>query len=91
VLVVAVSAGRVIAEVIVLVVVGLIIGALGRLIHPGPDPLGLVATTAIGVVSLVIAGLLLPRAIGAFGYLVAVLIAVLLVALVSNHRRRRSA
>jgi uncharacterized membrane protein YeaQ/YmgE (transglycosylase-associated protein family) len=86
----ALSAAGTVVAVIVLIIAGLIVGALGRLIHPGPDPMGLIATAAIGVASLLIAGLLLPRAIGWLGYLVAVLIAVALVALVSGHRRRRA-
>jgi uncharacterized membrane protein YeaQ/YmgE (transglycosylase-associated protein family) len=32
-----------------LIVVGLVIGGLGRLIVPGPNPIGLVATAGIGL------------------------------------------
>jgi uncharacterized membrane protein YeaQ/YmgE (transglycosylase-associated protein family) len=32
-----------------LIIVGLIIGGLGRLIVPGPNPIGLLATLAIGL------------------------------------------
>ena len=42
-----------------LVVVGLIIGGLGRLIIPGPNPIGLLATFAVGL-----AGAFLGAAIG---------------------------
>ncbi|MGA9761072.1 MAG: hypothetical protein WBQ14_01435 [Gaiellaceae bacterium] len=85
----ALSTAATIGQIIALIVIGLIVGALGRLVHPGPDPISLLTTAAIGVASLLIAGLLLPRAIGFLGYVVAILIAVGLVALVSNRRRRR--
>ena len=47
-------------EIIWYVIVGAIVGALGRLINPGPDPMGWIVTIAIGIVSLVVVGLLLP-------------------------------
>lgn len=87
-LILALSTAATIGQIIVLIVIGLIVGALGRLVHPGPDPIGLLTTAAIGVASLLVAGLLLPRAIGFLGYVVAILIAVGLVALVSSRRRR---
>lgn len=43
-----------------LIVVGLAIGAVGRLIVPGPNPIGLWATLAVGI-----AGAILGAAIGA--------------------------
>ena len=39
-----------------LIIVGLIVGALGRALHPGKDPMGWILTLALGVVSLIIAG-----------------------------------
>jgi len=38
--------------------VGLIVGALGRLLHPGRDPMGWLLTLAIGVVSMLIAAII---------------------------------
>ena len=35
-------------------IVGAVVGALGRLIHPGRDPMGLLLTIAIGVVVAVV-------------------------------------
>ena len=43
---------------------GLLIGALGRLSLPGPDPMGLLATMAIGVVSTWAASLVVYALLG---------------------------
>ena len=43
-------------NILTLVVVGLIIGAIARLIMPGRDPIGLLGTLAIGVVGALIGG-----------------------------------
>jgi uncharacterized membrane protein YeaQ/YmgE (transglycosylase-associated protein family) len=75
-----------ILHVIGLIVVGLIVGALGRLFHPGSDPLGLLATIGIGVASVLIAGLLIG---GFLGFVLAIVIGVALVALWSWMLRRR--
>ena len=47
-------------EIIWYIVVGAIVGALGRLVNPGPDPMGWILTIGIGIASLVVVGLLLP-------------------------------
>ena len=60
------SAAATVGEIVALIVVGLIVGALGRLIHPGHDPIGLLATTLIGIASVLVVGLLLR---GPLGYL----------------------
>ena len=39
-----------------LIIVGAIVGALGRLFHPGPDPMGWIVTIVLGIVSLLIGG-----------------------------------
>ena len=62
-----------IGEIIGLIIVGLVIGALGRLIHPGPDPIGLLMTIVIGIASALLVGWL--------GFLLAVVVAAILVAL----------
>jgi uncharacterized membrane protein YeaQ/YmgE (transglycosylase-associated protein family) len=64
-------------HIIGLIIVGLIVGALGRLFHPGRDKMGLLMTMVIGVASVLIAGLLIG---GFLGFIVAVIIGVLLVA-----------
>ena len=43
---------------IILLLTGLIVGALGRLALPGPDPMSIPQTIAIGVGGSIIAGLL---------------------------------
>jgi uncharacterized membrane protein YeaQ/YmgE (transglycosylase-associated protein family) len=63
---------------IALLVLGLIVGALGRLFHPGRDKMGLLMTMVIGVASVLIAGMLIH---GFLGFIIAVVIGVVLVAL----------
>ena len=74
-----------------LIIVGAIVGALGRLIHPGIDPMGWIATIVIGVVSLLVAGAIVGT--GLWGFIVGVVVAVILVALVGRFfgERRRTA
>jgi uncharacterized membrane protein YeaQ/YmgE (transglycosylase-associated protein family) len=71
-----------IGEIIGLIVVGLIIGALGRLFHPGRDPIGVLMTIAIGIGSALLVGWLVGG--GILGFILAVIVAVVLVALVSR-------
>jgi uncharacterized membrane protein YeaQ/YmgE (transglycosylase-associated protein family) len=68
-----------IGEIIGLIVVGLIVGALGRLINPGRDPMGLLATIAIGVAPMLIVGLLIESTLWSFIF--GVIVAVVLVSL----------
>ncbi len=75
-----------VAHIIGLILVGLIIGLLGRLFHPGRDKMGLLMTTAIGVVSALIAGLLIG---GFLGFIVAIVVAVLLVGVWSRYEANR--
>jgi uncharacterized membrane protein YeaQ/YmgE (transglycosylase-associated protein family) len=84
------SAAATVGEIVALIVVGLIVGALGRLIHPGHDPIGLLATTLIGIASVLVVGLLLRGPLGYLGYAIAIAVAVLLVALISGSRRSRT-
>jgi uncharacterized membrane protein YeaQ/YmgE (transglycosylase-associated protein family) len=71
-----------IGEIIGLIVVGLVIGALGRLLHPGRDPIGLLLTIGIGIASALIAGWLIGG--GVLGFIVAIIIAIVLVALTAR-------
>jgi len=75
------------SHVLGLIVAGLIVGALGRLFHRGRDPMGLLMTLAIGVVSVLIAGVLIG---GFLGFVLAVIIGVGLVALWSQFMERRT-
>jgi uncharacterized membrane protein YeaQ/YmgE (transglycosylase-associated protein family) len=76
---------------IALIIVGAVVGALGRLFHPGRDPMGFIVTTLIGIASLVIAGIIFSSTI--LEFVVGVIVAVILVALVGRFfgSRRRTA
>ena len=63
------------------IIVGAIVGALGRLLHPGRDPMGWLLTIAIGVVSMLVAALISS---GWLGLIIGVIVAVILVALVGR-------
>ena len=67
-------------------IVGAVVGALGRLIHPGRDPMGLLLTIAIGVVSMLIAALISS---GWVAFVIGVVVAVVLVGLVGRYSGRR--
>ena len=58
-----------------LIIVGAIVGALGRLFHPGPDAMGWIVTVLLGVVSLILGGLI---ANGFWRFVIGVIIAVIL-------------
>jgi uncharacterized membrane protein YeaQ/YmgE (transglycosylase-associated protein family) len=75
-------------EIIGLIVAGIIVGLLGRLLHPGRDPIGLLATIGIGVAAVLIVGLLLAGPLGFLGYVLAVIVAAVLVALWSRMSAR---
>jgi uncharacterized membrane protein YeaQ/YmgE (transglycosylase-associated protein family) len=78
-----------IGEIIGLIVVGLIVGALGRLFHPGTDSMGVLMTIAIGIASALLVGWLVGG--GILGFILAVIVAVVLVALVSRMHGPRTA
>ena len=65
-----------------LIIVGLIVGALGRLLHPGRDPMGWILTLVLGVVSLVIAGLIFSS--GVLQFVIGIIIAAVLLAIWSR-------
>jgi uncharacterized membrane protein YeaQ/YmgE (transglycosylase-associated protein family) len=68
-------------EIIGLIVGGAIVGALGRLINPGPDPMGWLVTIAIGIAAMLVVGLLIS---GWLGWVLAVIVAAILVTLVQR-------
>jgi uncharacterized membrane protein YeaQ/YmgE (transglycosylase-associated protein family) len=72
-------------HVISLIIIGLLVGALGRLFHPGRDRMGILMTLAIGVASVLIAGLLIG---GFLGFVLAIVIGVALVAFWSHYVER---
>jgi len=68
------------------IIVGLAVGALGRLLHPGSDPMGWLLTLAIGVVSMLVAAIISS---GWVAFAIGVVIAIVLVALVGRFFRER--
>jgi uncharacterized membrane protein YeaQ/YmgE (transglycosylase-associated protein family) len=64
------------------IIVGAIVGALGRLINPGPDPMGWIVTIAIGIASLVIVGLIVDSTLWAI--ILGAIVAAILVTLVQR-------
>ena len=65
-----------------LIIVGLIVGALGRALHPGKDPMGWILTLALGVISLIIAGLIFSS--GVLEFIVGIVIAAVLLVIWSR-------
>ena len=70
-----------IGRIIALIIVGLVVGALARLFHPGRDPMGLGLTFLIGVAAVILAGIFIG---GVLGFILAVIIGVGLVALIGR-------
>jgi len=73
------------------IIVGAVVGALGRLLHPGRDPMGWLLTIGIGIVSMIIAAAISG---GWLAFIIGVVVAVALVALVGRFAggdRRRTA
>ena len=67
--------------IIVLILGGLVVGALGRLLHPGRDPMSIPMTIGIGVLAMLVAGLVVRPLLGfGGGFITAVIVAVALVA-----------
>jgi uncharacterized membrane protein YeaQ/YmgE (transglycosylase-associated protein family) len=65
-----------------LIIVGLIVGALGRALHPGKDAMGWILTLALGVISLILAGLIFSS--GVLEFVVGIVIAAVLLAIWSR-------
>ena len=69
-----------IGYIISLIVTGLIVGALARLVVPGPNPMSILATIGVGLVGALVGGMI-AWLIGA-GWLIAIILEVALAALV---------
>jgi uncharacterized membrane protein YeaQ/YmgE (transglycosylase-associated protein family) len=65
-----------------LIIVGAIVGALGRLLHPGRDPLGWILTIVLGIVSLLIAGAIFSN--GVLEFVVGIIIAAVILVIWSR-------
>lgn len=75
---------------------GLIIGALGRLLVPGPNPIGLIRTALVGVAGSFLGGLVSRYVIGLHyrysllvGFILAVIFAAIIVSVIDRRRPRR--
>lgn len=83
----------VILYIILLALMGLVVGALGRLLLPGRDPMSILETIALGITASLIAGLIAYYAFdeeeGA-GFFFSVVCAVALVFAVRKLRERRT-
>jgi uncharacterized membrane protein YeaQ/YmgE (transglycosylase-associated protein family) len=78
--------------IISLIIAGLIVGALARLVIPGPNPMSILATIGVGIVGALIGGLI-ARLIGAswiIAIILEVAIAAVLVYFISGRRRATS-
>jgi uncharacterized membrane protein YeaQ/YmgE (transglycosylase-associated protein family) len=90
----------VIMDILGLIVVGLIIGALARLLKPGRQPMSIVMTMVLGVIGALIGGLIAGLLgtgnifeLNVLGFILAVVAAVILVGLyagVEGGRRNRA-
>jgi uncharacterized membrane protein YeaQ/YmgE (transglycosylase-associated protein family) len=63
------------------IIVGAVVGALGRLVHPGRDPMGWLLTIGIGIVAMIVAAIISS---GWIAFVIGVVIAAVLVALVGR-------
>ena len=78
-------------ELIGLAITGLVIGGLGRLVLPGKQPVGLLATSLVGIAASLLGGLLanLFDASGLVRFLVAVALAAIGITLLASSPQRR--
>ncbi len=63
------------------IIAGAVVGALGRLLHPGRDAMGWLLTIAIGVISLIVVAAISS---GWLAFIIGVVVAIILVALVGR-------
>lgn len=85
--------GNLLTYLVGLAVFGLIVGAIGRLLVPGPNPIGCLGTIAAGVVGSFLAGVvgrLLFDDTYAPGWIASILGAAAVVYLFSRYGRRRA-
>jgi uncharacterized membrane protein YeaQ/YmgE (transglycosylase-associated protein family) len=85
-------AGMALWAILTTIVVGLIIGGLARLVVPGRQPIGLVATVLAGLCGSIVGGFLGQRVMAVGGLatvLLEIAVAAALVALIAGGRRRQ--
>ena len=71
-------------EIIGLIILGLIVGALGRLVNPGRDPMAIWLTILIGIGSVLLVGMILPDDWEIIRFIVAVIVGAILVTVVGR-------
>lgn len=73
-------------------VIGLVIGAIGHLLVPGRQRIGILLTVVFGVVGAIVGGIVTTAIIGAghtvITFIVAIVVAALLISLISHPRSR---
>jgi uncharacterized membrane protein YeaQ/YmgE (transglycosylase-associated protein family) len=69
-------------EIIWLIIIGAIVGALGRLLNPGPDPMGWILTIGVGIAALVVVGLIVESTL--WSIILGIIVAAILVSLVQR-------
>lgn len=73
-------------------VIGLVIGAIGHLLVPGRQRIGILLTVVFGVVGAIVGGIITTAIIGAghtvITFIVAIIVAALLISLISHPRSR---
>jgi uncharacterized membrane protein YeaQ/YmgE (transglycosylase-associated protein family) len=69
-------------------IVGAIVGFLGRLVHPGADPMGFLLTIGIGIVAMLIAAIISS---GWLAFVIGIVIAAVIVWLVGRMGSGRTA
>lgn len=74
-----------IAFIIVLLVGGLIVGALARLAVPGPDPMSIPATIALGIGGSIVGGIVARVLIGTYGGFLFAFLGALLLLILYRH------
>ena len=52
------------AEIIVFILVGLVVGVVARLLMPGRDPIGIIGTILVGIVGAIVGGYLWKAVFG---------------------------
>ena len=67
------------------IIAGAVVGALGRLVHPGRDPMGFLMTIIVGIVAMIIAGAISS---GWLAFVIGVIIAAVLVMLIGRFTAR---
>jgi uncharacterized membrane protein YeaQ/YmgE (transglycosylase-associated protein family) len=76
--------------ILLLVVMGLVVGALARLLVPGPDPMGIGATILLGIVGSILGGVI-GRAVfhdDSPGFLLALVTTIVLLLVLRRTSRR---